>query len=62
MSMGSQWEFHKIAQKSVVSIYSQAKTFLEDQSDRILYGYPGMNFNLTCIIAHNDQRQPLSSK
>ena len=27
--MGSQWEFYKIAQKSAVSINSQAKTFLE---------------------------------
>ncbi len=37
MSMGSQWEFYKIAQKSAVSIKIQAKTFLEDQLDRVLY-------------------------
>ncbi len=26
---------------------------------KIQYGYPGMNFESTCIIAQNDQRQPL---
>ncbi len=35
--MGSQWEFYKIAWKSAVSINNQAKTFLEDQLDRVLY-------------------------
>ena len=35
--MGSQWECYKIARKSAVSINSQAKTFLEDQLDRVLY-------------------------
>ena len=37
MSMESQWEFYKIAQKSAVSINSQAKTFQGDQLDRVLY-------------------------
>ncbi len=58
MSVGSQWEFYKIAWKSAVSINSQAKTFLEDQLDRVLYfikkniqyGYSGMNFYSTCRI------------
>ena len=35
--MGSQWEFYEIARKSAVSIKNQAKTFLEDQWDRVFY-------------------------
>ncbi len=36
MSMQSQWEFYKIAQKSAASIKNQAKSFLEDMLDRVL--------------------------
>ena len=40
---------------------------LDHRLDRVLYfmnrtiqyGYPSMNFDLTSIIAHSDQRQPL---
>ena len=35
--MVSQLEFYKIARKSALSINSQAKSFPEDQSDRLLY-------------------------
>ena len=35
--MGSQWEFYKIARKSDVSINNLAKTFLEDQLNRVSY-------------------------
>ncbi len=67
MSMQSQWEFYKIAQKSAVSIKNQVESFLEDlwiefcNLWKIQYRYPGMNFDSTCIIAHNDQRQPLKA-
>ena len=29
---------------------------------KIQYVYPGMNLDSTCIIAHNDQRQPLKDE
>ncbi len=65
--MENQWEFYKIAGKSTVSINNQAKTFLDDQLDGVLYfmknsvWVPGMNFDSTCITAHSDQRQPLKA-